>query len=84
MKTKEQILEWVRTQYWYDDFIKNLNTTCDPKLGLTVFWEGFEKEPERLISSAFVWEETPQGGNFWRDIDIEYRAFLRSRKKTIK
>lgn len=84
MKTKEQILEWVRAQYWYDDFIKNLNTTYAPKLGLTVFWEGFNKKPENLISSAFVWGKTPEGGKFWKNIDIEYRAFLRSRKKTIK
>lgn len=68
MKTKEEILEYIKKQSWYDKFCKNFvenSIKC---------WGG-KKElclGVSLIQNAFVWSCVPEDYNYWNKIDTEY------------
>lgn len=35
--------------------------------------------PSLIIDTAFTWSETPQGRQFWCDLDREWRNFLQTK-----
>lgn len=74
MKARKQILEWLRSQPWYDLFEKNYvndygNGTID------YYVNSLKNFEDRIIICAFRWTLCP-GFDFWSEIDKEYRKWL--------
>ena len=36
---------------------------------LVQLWEDYEKSETHCLASAFCWDDTPQGYDFWLDVD---------------
>ena len=71
MKTKEQIIEWLKSNGLYDAFASNLRNfiNCDVEEYIDKLGEG--KWPY-LIGSAFDWEATDEGSKFWNDANTKF------------
>ena len=81
MKTKEQIIEWLKAQEWYDAFASNLRNfyNCDVKEHIDKLGEG--KWPF-LIDYAFDWEDTDERSKFWNDVNTKFLQWLYSDEQT--
>ena len=81
MKAKEQIVEWLKSQEWYDAFASNLRNfyNCDVKEHIDKLGEG--KWPF-LIDYAFDWEDTDERSKFWSDADKKFLQWLNSDEQT--
>ena len=68
MKTKEEILEYIKKQPWYDKFCKNFveNSIKQDDGERTLHLNS------SLIARAFTWNCTPEGHEYWSNIHIEY------------
>lgn len=68
MKTKEEILEYIKKQPWYDRFCKNFVENSirqyDGKSALIL--------DDCLIGRAFTWFYTPEDRDYWCKIHAEY------------
>ena len=79
MKTKEQIIEWLKGQGLYDAFAKNiLPTTVE---------EVVEKYCRRMpdigiIDFALNWVSTNEGFSFWDNANSEFRQWFNSDEQT--
>lgn len=79
MKTKEQIIEWLRSQEWYEAFAKNVSP-------VTVE-EDVEHDVEirkdfQVIKSAFIWKATDEGYDFWHNVNREFIKWFNSDEQT--
>lgn len=81
MKTKEQIIEWLKSQEWYDAFASNLRNfnNCDVKEHIDNLGEG---ERPYLISSAFDWTTTKENAGYWINVDKSFSEWYYSDEKT--
>lgn len=67
MKTVKQVMEYLNTWLYTDEFFKYAGT----KLSFD----------EHLIEEAFDWVDTPQGKPFWRNRNLEYLDWYYSEEK---
>lgn len=74
MKTKEQILEWLQSQPWYELFEKN-HVADFGNESIECYVNRLNAFQDRIIICAFGWDLRP-GFDFWRGIDKEYRIWL--------
>ena len=75
MKTKEQIIEWLKAQEWYDAFAKNVSpVTIKDHVVLCIA----ERQANIIIGSAFDWEDTDEGSKFWNDANTKFLQWLYS------
>ena len=75
MKTKEQIIEWMKAQEWYDAFAKNVSpVTIKDHVVLCIA----ERQANMIIGSAFDWEATDEGTKFWNDANTKFLQWLYS------
>ena len=75
MKTKEQIIEWLKAQEWYDAFAKNVSpVTIKDHVVLCIA----ERQANIIIGSAFDWEATDEGTKFWNDANTKFLQWLYS------
>jgi len=67
MKTKQEIFDYVSKQTWYVSFCTNcFRRACE--------LDNYEfKFSQNLIYLAFIWDYTPEGFDYWNEIDEEYR-----------
>ena len=73
MKTKEQIIEWLKAQEWYDAFAKNVSpVTIKDHVVLCIA----ERQANIIIGSAFDWEDTDEGSKFWNDANTKFLQWL--------
>lgn len=81
MKTKEQIIEWLKSNRLYGAFASNLRNffNCDVKEHIDKLGEG---KWRYLIVSAFDWEATDEGGKFWNDANTKFIQWLSSDEHT--
>ena len=81
MKTKEQIIEWLKSNGLYNAFASNLRNffNCDVKEHIDNLGEG---KWRYLIVSAFDWEATDEGGKFWNDANTKFIQWLSSDEHT--
>ena len=81
MKTKEQIIEWLKSNGLYNAFASNLRNffNCDVKEHIDKLGEG---KWRYLIVSAFDWEATDEGGKFWNDANTKFIQWLSSDEHT--
>ena len=79
MKTKEQIVEWLKVQGLYETFAKNiLPTTVE---------EAVEKYCSRtramgIFDFALTWVKTKEGFSFWNNANSEFRQWFNSDEQT--
>lgn len=79
MKTKEQIIEWLKAQEWYDAFAKNVSpVTIKDHVVLCIA----ERQANIIIGSAFDWEDTDEGTKFWNDANTKFLQWLYSDEQT--
>lgn len=79
MKTKEQIIEWLRSQEWYDAFAKNVSpVTVKDHVVLCIA----DRQANIIIGSAFDWEATDEGSKFWNDANTKFLQWLYSDEQT--
>lgn len=66
MKTKEQVIEWLKSKEWYKQFKANVEKTLP--FEKTLDWFGNYS----LFFAAFDWASTPEGDAFWCEKCDEY------------
>lgn len=77
MKTKEQVIEWLKSRGLYEAFAKNLlNETIDERLKL------FEGRYSTMIEASFSWANSNEGCDFWDNANNEFRHWLESDERT--
>ena len=79
MKTKEQIIEWLKSNGLYDAFAKNIF----PRTVEEVVAHNIAEEtvPE-LIRSSFWWLNTNEGCDFWSSANEKFLLWLESDEQT--
>ena len=76
MKTAEQIKEYLKTQDWFKLYIFNTikdDNHSDIVEHIVLALNG--KYLTNTISSAFIWDNTPEGHTYWNLIDVEFRKW---------
>lgn len=71
MKTKEEILAWLDKQPWKGEFYENCFRLGTGKII-------FDKD---LMSCAFIWKQTKQDVDFWKEKELEYYKWYNSDNK---
>lgn len=78
MKSKKQIVAWLKVQPWYEDFVFNCVKRSKE---LSVNAESLAKHINHKVSGelgvnvifgSFVWKDTPQGHEFWKEVNTEF------------
>lgn len=79
MKTKEQIIEWLKSWGLYEAFAKNIS----PRTVEEVVAHNIAEEtvPE-LIESSFRWLNTNEGCDFWSSANEKFLLWLESDEQT--
>lgn len=70
-------IEYAQSKNWFPQFCKNFDEAFARKQeenGNIVDFESYVREvpPKRFINKAFLWERSPEGFEFWNDIDDEF------------
>lgn len=79
MKTKKQIIEWLKYQGLYEAFAKNIShTTVVRHVEQCIA----ERHANIIIGSAFDWEATDEGSKFWNDANTKFLQWLYSDEQT--
>lgn len=79
MKTKEQIIEWLKSNGLYEAFAKNISATTVEK-EVEQYIE--ERENFSLIRRAFLWNCTDEEYDFWNNANKEFIHWLESDEQT--
>lgn len=69
MKTKEQVIEWLKSKEWYEQFKNNVEKYGQFKK-IEKYLEIFSNYD--LIFCAFQWNCVPEGANFWVKKCVEF------------
>ena len=73
MKTKGQIIEWLKSQEWYDAFAKNIS----PRTVENVVEDYCKKKCDMgIIDFAFIFQRTDEGYDFWYNANKEFVHWL--------
>ena len=79
MKTKEQIIEWLKSNALFEAFAKNIfPETCVLRHVEHCIAEG---HANIIIGAAFDWEATDEGAKFWKDADTKFLQWLNSNEQ---
>lgn len=74
MKTKEQIIDWLKSQKWYKEFCLNAGFYCEEEL--SEYIQSMMNRPKYIISAAFVWPVMEC--DFWSNCEDEYLKWFNS------
>lgn len=66
MKTKEQVIEWLKSKEWYEQFKSNTEKHKSLESLLDV------ESTSLLFLAAFPWKHTYEGEDFWYEKHLEY------------
>lgn len=78
MKTKEQALDWISSQEWYEKFIKNARNEHDWRLSEFFHWLSNQVCVANIIIDAFNWSSQDEGLAFWSNANKEFLRWLES------
>ena len=72
MKTRQEIFDYISKQTWYESFCTNcFKRACE--------CDNYEfKLNQHLIDSAFNWDETPEGFDYWNEIYNQYTDWYKT------
>lgn len=74
MKTKEQIIEWLKSQEWYMEFCVKAGFHNEQEF--IEYVECMMNRTKDIMSGAFLWPEYER--NFWHQCEDEYLKWLNS------
>ena len=80
INSNKRLLSFLKENKIYGRYIKNTvnyliqDTTVD-------YIAGYIKQDCNPINFAFAWSKTSEGYNFWRKLDITYRATIKNTEK---
>ena len=74
MKTKEQIIEWLKGQEWFEKFCLNAGFCCEEEL--SEYIQSMMNRPKYITSAAFVWPGMES--DFWCDCEHDYLKWFNS------
>lgn len=74
MKTKEQIIEWLKSQKWYNEFCMKAGFRDEGEF--VKYVESMMNRPKYITSAAFVWPEMES--DFWCDCEHDYLKWFNS------
>ena len=75
MKTKEQIIEWLKSNGLYEAFAKNVSSeNVEEKVELFMT----EGKSHKIFETAFVWAATDEGLIFWSNANTKFLQWLYS------
>lgn len=74
MKTKEQIIEWLKSQEWYMEFCEKAGFHNEQEF--IEYVECMMNRTKDIMSGAFLWPEYER--NFWHQCEDEYLKWLNS------
>lgn len=83
MKTVEQVKNWLEYQGIYNKVVKNLMNAHSDNKRINSFEGAVKILGEDLILHGFIWENTPEGGEFWNNINNIFKVFWNSPKDLI-
>ena len=78
MKTKEQALDWIASQEWYEKFIKNARNEHDWRLSEFFHWLSNQVCVANIIIDAFNWSSQDEGLAFWSNANMEFLRWYNS------
>lgn len=79
MKTKEQVIEWLKSKGLYEAFVKNVSSgNVEEKVERFVA----EGKSHKIFESAFVWARTDEGLTFWSNANANFLQWLNSDAQT--
>ncbi len=80
MKTKEQVIEWLKSNGLFEAFAKNIF----PETYVLRHVEQCiaEGHANTIIGAAFDWEATDEGAIFWKDANTKFLQWLKSDAQT--
>lgn len=71
-KSNAAVAKWLQKQEWYDSFIETLDRFREyDSEDVGRFLDGSMKED--TIYRAFPWYLSPEGMDFWKEIDKQFR-----------
>lgn len=79
MKTKKQIIEWLKSRGLYEAFAKNISPITVEEV---VSQYSIESHAIGLIDYELNWEETDEGFNFWNQANCEFIQWFNSDEQT--
>lgn len=78
MKTKEQIIEWLKSNALYDAFAKHIPQSVEEMVERSVA-KGWSR---RLIEFPFCWSCTSEGYGFWSSANVIFLKWFDSDEQT--
>ena len=78
MKTKEQIIEWLKSNALYDAFAKHISQSVEEMVERSVA-KGWSR---RLIEYPFCWSCTSEGYGFWSSANVIFLKWFDSDEQT--
>ena len=78
MKTKEQIIGWLKSNGLYDAFAKNISQSVEEMVERSVA-KGWSR---RLIEYPFCWSCTSEGYGFWSSANVIFLKWFDSDEQT--
>ena len=68
---KERFIKFLKNKRLYSKFVRNLEGRS---VWAIIQFEKFvtTRKPSEYVIKAFIWYETPQGHQFWCDVETEW------------
>lgn len=79
MKTRKQIIEWLKSNGLYEAFAKNVSSENVEEKVERFMTEG---KSHKIFESAFVWVATDEGLTFWSNANTKFLQWLYSDEQT--
>lgn len=76
MKNINQINEYLSKSSWLLKFKRNVY--LKNKIGNKGIQNLIKTYPREFINEAFTWSDTPEGGQYWCEVNRDYRIWLHS------
>lgn len=74
-RTNAAVAKWLEKQEWYEAWLENMNLqdfmSEGQKLEYTLGLHG-----EETISDSIVWMMTPEGYDYWEEINRQFKAWF--------
>ena len=72
MTLQQKFEKFLRKNKSIRAFKKNLKNECGPDETISKHLDAIDNNPKRIINSAFVYSETPQGTSYWNDLNNKW------------
>ena len=76
---KEKLINFLNQKNIYDQFMINVKNEATAT-EMRNYWEFVNDHlnPEDIINTSFLFENTPEGEGFWKEIEEKWQKYLKS------